>query len=605
MKVEVLMGFKNFNQVLLNNFSLYAENPALMFKSGGRYRTMTYGEFKDICFRVASGLMKRGLQPGDRIAIFSQNRPEWIEADTGALLAGAINSAIYASSLPDEAAFIIQNLEASFLFVEDNIQLEKILAIRKNIPSVKSVFVFAEPFSRRDPAWVFPFSDFLKEEASPEAVHKIHEIAEHLHGENTMCVIYTSGTTGNPKGVVLTYNNYIRTCEMLIEHAGDISKLKRNISFLPLAHAFERFAGYYFVLYIGRCIAYAESLDKLIQNFREVKPNIFVAVPRVFEKIHARITQGVRSSSPLRKAIFYWALNVGKEAGRRKMLGRPLPWHLKMSRRLADILVFRKVRKAFGGDLEFCCSGGAPLSKEIAEFFDAMGILILEGWGATEATTPSTSNSPLDYRFGTVGRPLPGVEVRVAPDVELEVKGPNVFKEYWRNPEETKETFTPDGFYRTGDIGVINEEGRLIITDRKKELIITSGGKNIAPAPVENLLLGGRHIEMAYVHGDRRHYLTALLVLDQNAVKATAEYNGIKDSTWPELIRHSLITEKVQKEVDRANDELPRFMQVKYFRILEKPFSIEGGELTPTMKLKKRVVEEKYKDLLDSMYKEG
>ncbi len=602
------MGFKNFNQVLLNNFSLYAENPALMFKSGGSYRTMTYGEFGDICFRVASGLMKRGLQPGDRIAIFSQNRPEWAEADTGALLAGAVNSAIYASSLPEEAAFIIQNLEASFLFVEDNIQLEKVLAIREKIPSVRGVYVFAEPSSvssGSDPSWVLPFSDLFKETASPEAVAKIHDLAKRLRGEDTMCIIYTSGTTGNPKGVVLTHNNYIRTIEILIEHVGDMSRLKRNISFLPLAHAFERFGGYYLVLYMGRCIAYAESLDKLIENFREIKPNFFVAVPRVFEKIHARITQGVRSASPERKAIFYWALDVGKETGRYKMLGRPLPWRLGIRHRLADALVFKRVKEAFGGDLEFCCSGGAPLSKEVAEFFDAMDILILEGWGATEATTPSTFNSPLDYRFGTVGRPLPRVNVRVAPDGELEVKGPNVFKEYWRNPEETNATFTPDGFYRTGDIGEINEEGRVIITDRKKELIITSGGKNIAPAYIENLLLGGRHIEMAYVHGDRRHYLTALLVLDQDAVKATAEFNGIKDSAWPELIRHPLIMEKVQKEVDRANDQLPRYMQVKYFRILEKPFSIEGGEMTPTMKLKKRVVEEKYKDLLDSMYKEG
>ncbi len=599
------MGFKNFNQVLLNNFSRYAENPALMFKSGGSYRTMTYGEFGDICFRVASGLMKRGLEPGDRIAIFSQNRPEWVEADTGALLAGAVNSAIYASSLPEEAAFIIQNLEASFLFVEDNIQLEKILAIREKIPSVKSVFVFAEPFSASDPSWVFPFTDLLKEETSKEAVAKIHELAEHIKGEDNMCIIYTSGTTGNPKGVVLTHNNYIRTSEIVIEYLQDISKLKRNISFLPLAHAFERFAGYYMPLYMGICIAYAESLDKLIENFREVKPNFFVAVPRVFEKIHARITQGVRSASPVRKIIFYWALNVGKEAGRCKMLGRPLPWHLKIRHRLADPLLFKKVKDAFGGQLELCCSGGAPLSKEVAEFFDAMDILILEAWGATEATSPSTGNSPYDYRIGTVGRPLPRVEVRVAPDGELEVKGPNIFKEYWRNPEETKAAFTPDGFYRTGDIGEINDEGWVIITDRKKELIITSGGKNIAPTHVENLLLGGRHIEMAYVHGDRRHYLTALLVLDQNAVKATAEYNGIKDCAWPELIRHSLIMEKVQKEVDRANDQLSRFMQVKYFRILQEPFSIEGGEMTPTMKLKRRVVEEKYKDLLDSMYSEG
>jgi long-chain acyl-CoA synthetase len=598
------MEFKNFNQVLLNSFSRYAENPALMFKTGGSYRTMSYGEFGDICFRVASGLIERGLQPGDRIAIFSQNRPEWAEADAGALLAGAVCSAIYASSLPEEAAFIIQNLDTTFVFVEDQLQLEKILAIRAKIPSVKGVFVFADSFSQSDPSGIFPFSELLKEDATAEAIDKIQGLAENITGKDTMCIVYTSGTMGNPKGVVLTHNNYIRTIEILIEHVQDTTKLKRNISFLPLAHAFERFAGYYMPLYMGICIAYAESLEKLVENFREVKPNLFVAVPRVFEKIHARITQGVRSAPLIKKSIFSWALGIGKKAGGYKMLGHPLPWHLKIRHHLADTLIFKKVKGLFGGQLEYCVSGGAPLSKEVAEFFDAMGILILEGWGATEATTPSTLNSPFDYRFGTVGRPLPGVEVRVAPDGELEVKGPNIFKEYWRNPEETTATFTPDGFYRTGDIGTINEDGRIIITDRKKQLIITSGGKNIAPAPIENLLLSGRHIEMAYVHGDRRNYLTALLVLDQNAVKATAEYNGIKDCSWPELIRHPLIMEKVQKEVDKANGELSRFMQVKYFRILQEPFSIESGEMTPTMKLKKRVVEEKYKDLLDSMYRE-
>jgi long-chain acyl-CoA synthetase len=600
-----LMTFKNFNQVLLNSFSRYEKDPALMFKSAGRYKTISYGEFGDTCFRVASALMKRGLLAGDRIAIFSQNRMEWAEADSGALLAGAFNSAIYDSSLPEEAAFIIQDLEASFLFVEDEARLQKILAVRGDIPSVKGVFVFSEPFTASDPSWVFPFSVLLQEEPSPEAVLRIHELAENISGEDAMCIIYTSGTTGNPKGVVLTHNNYIGTLEILIERVGDISNLKRNISFLPLAHAMERFGGYYLMLYTGGCIAYAESLDTIVENFREVKPNFFIAVPRVFEKIHARIMQGVRSASPIRKVIFSWALNVGKKAGHLKMLGLPLPWHVNILHRLADALLFKKVKGIFGGELVFSVSGGAPLNKEVAEFFDAMDILILEGWGATEATTPSTLNSPHDYRFGSVGKPLPRVVVRVAEDGELEVKGPNIFKEYWRNPEETEATITADGFYRSGDIGEINEDGRVTITDRKKELIITSGGKNIASAPIVNLLSSGRYIEMAYVHGDRRNYLTALLVLDQNAVQAMAEHKGIKDLSWPELVNHPLILEKVQREVDRANDQLPRYMQIKYYRILPAPFSIEGGEMTPTMKLKKRVIEEKYKDLLDSMYIEG
>jgi long-chain acyl-CoA synthetase len=577
----------------------------MMFKAEGRYRTISYGELEDIVFRVASNLMKMGLAPRDRMAVFSNNRPEWAQADMGALLSGAVTSAIYASSTAEEAAFIINDLDAAFLFVEDAAQLEKILRIRERIPCVRKVFVFKGPFENPDPAWILPFAALLEgEKPSPELKGKIRQIAAGRQGGDPMCIIYTSGTTGNPKGVVLTYDNYLLTLESIVEHVGETSRLHRNLSFLPLAHAFERFAGYYLLLYMGRCIAYAESIETLLENFREVRPNIFVGVPRVFEKIHARITQGVRAASPLRKAIFYWALGIGKEVSRHRVNGLDLSSYLRLKYRIADALLFKKVKAAFGGEIEYCVSGGAPLSKDVAEFFHAMDILVLEGWGATEATTPSTLNRPDEYRFGTVGKPLPRVQVRVAADGELEVKGPNVFREYWRNPGETKATFTDDGYYRTGDIGTIDDEGWVTITDRKKQLIITSGGKNIAPAPIENLLLSGRHIESTYVHGDRRNYLTALLVLDQGAVTATARHIGLGELSWPELMNHPRIIEKVQKEVDHANDQLPRFMQIKYFRILQTPFSIESGELTPTMKLKKRVIEEKYKELLDEMYNE-
>jgi len=596
---------ENFIQVLLRNFSLYAGEPAMMFKAEGRYRTISYRELEDIVLRVASNLMRLGLAPRDRMAVFSNNRPEWAQADLGSLLSGAITSAIYASSTAEEAAFIINDLEAVFLFLDDAPRLDKILRIRERIPSVRKVFVFGEPFENPDPSWVMPFAALLEgEKPSLDLREKIGRIAAGLQGADPMCIIYTSGTTGNPKGVVLTYDNYLRTLESIVEHVGDTERLHRNLSFLPLAHAFERFAGYYLLLYMGRCIAYAQSIETLLENFREVQPNIFVGVPRVFEKIHARITQGVRAAPTVKKIIFYWALGVGKEVSRHRVNGLVLPFSLRLKYRIADALLFNKVKAAFGGEIEYCVSGGAPLSKEVAEFFHAMDILVLEGWGATEATTPSTLNRPGAFRFGTVGKPLPGVQVRVAEDGELEVKGPNVFKEYWGNPGETKATFTDDGYYRTGDIGTIDDDGWVTITDRKKQLIITSGGKNIAPAPIENLILSGRHIESVYVHGDRRNYLTALLVLDQNAVTATAKHLGLGDLSWPELMTHPRIIEKVQKEVDHANEQLPRFMQIKYFRILPRPFSIETGEMTPTMKLKKRVIEEKYRDLLDDMYKE-
>ncbi|HOD36110.1 MAG TPA: long-chain fatty acid--CoA ligase [Syntrophales bacterium] len=601
------MSPENFVQVLLRNFAEYADAPAMMFRKQGSYRTITYRDLEAIALRVASNLIRSDLRPRDRIAILSRNRPDWAYADLGSLLAGAVTSAIYATSLPEEAAFILRDLEASILFVEDPSQLGKILAIRDRIPSVVKVFVFEETFENPDDTWIQPFSALLRDdEPLTEIRARMAGIVDAIGGDDIMCIIYTSGTTANPKGVVLTHNNYLQTAVILVEGMGRdvVSRLHRNISFLPLAHAFERFAGYYLLLYLGRCIGYAESLEALAQNLREIRPQFMVAVPRVFEKIHARMTQNVRTSPLTKKMIFHWAMKVGKETSRYRTAHRPLPPGLRLRHKLAERIVFKKVKEAFGGELEFCVSGGAPLSREIAEFFHAMDILILEGWGATEATTPSTINNPREYRFGTVGKSLPRVHVRAAEDGELEVKGPNVFKEYWKNPAETAATFTPDGYYRTGDIGVIDDQGWVTITDRKKQLIITSGGKNIAPAPVEHLLIGGRHIESAYVHGDRRHYLTALLVLDRNAVEATAKYLGFPDLSWEETIRHPAILEKVQKEVDRANEQLPRYMQVKYFRILPSPFTIESGELTPTMKLKRGVVAARYKDLLDGMYDE-
>ena len=453
------MAPKNFNQVLLNNFSSYADLPAMMFKEEGSCRTITYQALEDICLRVATGLMEMGLHRGDRIAVFSRNGPRWAHADLGSILAGAVTSAIYASAIPDETEFIIQDLEAKFIFAEGPSQVEKLLRMRENIPSVKKVFVFEETFEHDDP-WIVPFSSLLATgEPSPESIAKIRKIAEVTEGEDNMCIIYTSGTTGKQKGVVLTHNNYVNTIEIILEHVFDTDKLKRNLSFLPLAHAFERFAGHYLILYMGRCIAYAESLETIMENFKEMKPNLFVAVPRFFEYVHGRIIEGVQSASPVRRKMFHWALSVGQEVSRHKTEGRPLNPGLQIRYKLADFLVFRKVRAAFGGEVEFFVSGGAPLNKELAEFFRAMGILLLDGWGATEATTPSTFNTPNEYCFGTVGKPLPRVQVRVGPDGELEVRGPNVFKEYWKNPEETKDTFTPDGFYRTGDIGVIDENG--------------------------------------------------------------------------------------------------------------------------------------------------
>jgi long-chain acyl-CoA synthetase len=597
-------GYRNFTQVILRNFTELAGSPALKFKRDGIWQTIKYGELGGICMSVAAGLIRRGLQPGERVAILSRNRPEWAYADLGSILAGAVSSAIYASDMAAQARYIINNLEASWLFVEDEAQLEKILEVRSGIPSVRGVFVFTAQagLAEGGDGWVVPFSDLFAEEAAPGVRERVFTLAGSTQGEDPMCIVYTSGTTGNPKGAILTHNNYLETARMICEAVGDTSRITLNLSFLPLAHAFERFAGYYLVFYLGRTIAYAESLETIMENFREVHPRFAVCVPRVFEKIHARIQAGVKSAPAWRRRLFEWAVRNGSECAALRRAGREAPPALNAKCAIADRLIFRKVREAFGGTIEFFVSGGAPLARELAEFFHALGILIIEGWGATEGTTPYSLNTPREFRFGSVGKALPGVSVRIAADGELEVKGPNIFKGYWRNPEDTREAFTPDGWFRTGDIGRIDAEGWIYITDRKKQLIITSAGKNIAPSAVERELLQCPHIDTAYIHGDRRNYLTALVVLNEDQARLTARGFGMEDMPWQDLIQDPVLLAEVQREIDAANERMPRFMQVKYFRVVPHPFSIETGELTPTMKIKKRVVEEKYKDLLDSMY---
>lgn len=595
--------FRNFNQLLLHNFCQFRDRPALSFKTKGRYTAITYGWLEENCLCVAANLIRHGLKPGDRIAMLSGSRPEWAFADLGAILAGAISSGIYTTALPEEIEYILNDLDARFVFVEDFQQLEKIKKVIHAIPSLQHIFIFAAATEDPD-ARVRPFSELLKPGPADvtEILEEVNRIAAGISAQDPMCIVYTSGTTGKPKGAILTQSNYLETCRAIEAHIGDTRRLYKNLSFLPLAHAFERFAGYYLMLYLGRCIAYVESIDTLLENFKEVRPNFAVAVPRVFEKIHARILYGVQRTSTARQNMFHWALEIGKKVALLREEKQPLPLLLWCRHRLAGLLVYRKLKAALGGRMVFFVSGGAPLSPHIARFFYAMDIFILEGWGMTEATTPCTLNLPGDFRFGTVGKALPGVSIRVAEDGELEVAGPNIFQAYWKKPQDTAASFTSDGYYRTGDIGEIDRNGWVTITGRKKQLIITSGGKNIAPVEIEQQLLVQAHIEMCYIHGDRRKYLTALIVPDRVMAAETAQKLNLAGLAWDELVRHPQFIEIVQQEVDAANLKLPRHMQIKYFRMVSEQFSIETGEMTHTLKLKKEMIEKKYIELLDSMY---
>ena len=411
-------------------------------------------------------------------------------------------------------------------------------------------------------------------------------------------ILYTSGTTGVPKGVQLDHGNILAVlASAMDEFSTELSRLRRNLSFLPLAHALERLGGHFLPLTLGRTVCHARSLETVAEDFRVVRPHFVVAVPRVFEKIHARVMAGVAAASPLRRRMFHWCLDTGLACSRREEAGRPVPWSLRARRSIADRLVFHRLRAALGGEVVLLVSGGAPLAADVARFFHAAGVLVCEGWGATETAAPSTFNTPRAYRFGSVGRPLPGVEVEVDSDGELLVRGPNVFRGYWRQPELDAEVFDDRGFWRTGDIGRIDDDGFVWITDRKKELIVTSGGKNIAPQRLETFLKERPGISNAMVVGDRRSYVVALVTLDREALRASS----------PELADapagDARLADLIAAEVEAVNARLARFESIKRFAVVEPDFSVDGGELTVTLKLKRRVIADLHADTIEDLYR--
>lgn len=589
------------NKNLLEKFNKNATDIALIYKQKGLYVHESYGDLYTKVLHITQGLVNDGLTFRDKVIVVSFNRPEWAYADLGALMGGAVTSAIYTSTLAEESAYIVNDLGAKYLFLENQSQLDKFLSVKDKLTTVYRIYVF-DTYTTTETEWVRPFADLLSTPINDETRRYVDGVAEKMQPEDMATIIYTSGTTGNPKGAVLTHKNYVRNMEMVLNH-GDLNldQINRNLSFLPLAHALEKFAGYYALLCLGKTIGYAESMETVVTNLPEVQPDIVAAVPRVFEKIYTRVKQNVATGPAIKKSLFYWALNVGSKVSALRQKGQQPTGLLKLQHSIANALVYSKMKERFGGKIKFFVSGGAPLSAHIMRFFHSLDILILEGWGFTEGTAPCTINTPGFYKFGTVGRALPDCEVKIAEDGEILVKGDNIFKEYWNKPQETAESFTEDGFYKTGDIGEFDSDGYLKITDRKKQLIITSGGKNVAPAQIQNELAQGGIIEMAHAHGDKRNYITALLTLDASVVDATCERS---DLPFTEKIKDPKVLARVEKEVTKANSKLPQYMTVKYYRILPKSFTIEDDEITSTLKLKRNVIERKYKAIFDEMYAE-
>jgi long-chain acyl-CoA synthetase len=571
----------------------------LLYKKDGAWRAISSAGFRQTVEELSLGLRALGVEPGDRVAILAENRPEWAFADLATLTAAAVDVPIYASSTPAQVLYILSDSGAKVVFVSSAAQESKVAEVRTQAPALRHVIRMTE-----EPA---PGALSLAEvrqkgrpalAADPGAVRAR---SGSVGPDELATIIYTSGTTGEPKGVMLSHANIVSNVDAAIAAFPVFGPEDVALSFLPLCHIFERMAGYYMMLSRGVTIAYAESVEAVPANMSEVRPTVMCSVPRLYEKMHARIQEKVAADPPLRQRIFRWALGVGLQAFRHRVRKTKPPAGLRLKRAVADRLVFAKIKQRVGGRLKIFVSGGAPLSREIAEFFGAAGLLILEGYGLTETSPVITVNRPRDFRPGTVGRPLDGVEVKIAPDGEILTRGPHVMKGYYNKPAATAEAIDKDGWFHTGDVGFL-EDGFLTITDRKKDIIVTSGGKNIAPQPIEGALKQSPLIAEAVMIGNKRNFPSALVVPKFAALEKWAAARGIVFRDREDLVRRPEIVAHYEEAVKAATGGLAKFEQIKKIALLPREFSLEGGELTPTLKVKRRVVEQKYKEMIDRMY---
>ena len=593
------MEASSIPQVFFERAAQRGGKTAHMVKRDKAWHEISWQELREIVRHVARGLLTLDLQAGDRVAILSDSRAEWVQCDLGIMAAAGITVPIYASSTPDQAAYILQNSGATAMFIDTAAQLRKILSVRDQVPTLKHIIMIAgEPSAADESILMFP--DLIgrgRDADEQEAV--LEERLAGLTPDHEATYVYTSGTTGPPKGVVQSHGNHM----FMMESCGAITDLGEgdvNLLFLPLAHSFARLESF-LGFYKGWTTAFAENIDALARNMREVRPMLVISVPRVYEKVYAGVQAGVAGSA-LKQAIFNWSVGVGRRASRLQQQGRPLPFGLRLKQNLAHRLVFHKLHEALGGRLRYFVSGGAPLALEIAEFFHAAGLLILEGYGLTETCPALTANRHDNFKFGTVGPPIPGVELRLGDDGEILARGPNIASGYYQRPEATAEVFLDDGWFATGDIGEIDTDGFLRITDRKKDLLVTAGGKNVAPQNIENLLKGDSLISQAMVYGDRRPFLTAVLTLDVDAAKAYARDHGISGDSMAQLAENPQLRTVLEGRVQQVNQRLAPYESIKKFVVAREDFTEASNELTPTLKVKRKVVTEKYQSELDALY---
>ncbi len=593
---------KSVPEIFFTKVKEKKDKPFLSRKIDGQWQHLSYDDVSKMVRSLGLALIEMGIQPQEKVAIFSQNRPEWVISDLAILSIGAVDVPIYATNSADECKYILSHSESKICLVSNQDLFDKIYSIKKDLPLLKKIITF-EKVNSSDPD-VISISEAFNIGDSYKAKQEFDERMAKIVLEDTATIIYTSGTTGPPKGVILTHKNFLSNVYQAIDsHPGIFEDGDRSVSFLPLSHSLERTAGYYLLMKAGVTIHYAESIQTVVDNMKEIKPHFVVSVPRLFEKIHAGIIEKVEKAPLLKKMLFYWAVGVGDKAVDYIVKQKPLPITLLPQYMLAKRLVLDKLKSAIGCEnIKVFVSGGAPLATEINRFFHSIGVTVHEGFGLTETSPITNVNTFKDFMFGTVGKPVIDTEIKIAEDGEILIRGPQVMKGYYKNEEATKEVFTEDGFFKTGDIGEIID-GFLKITDRKKNIIITAGGKNITPANIEFAILSNRFISQAMVIGDRKPYLTMLIVPNFEALRVWAQENGIKADTNKELVANENVIKLFDKIVEETNQQFAQVERIKKFTLLPEEFTQATGELTPTLKLKRKEVIKKYADIIEAMYK--
>jgi len=585
--------------MFLNTIRLFPKPDLMLKKEEGEYKPISTEEFGNSVTYLSLGLRELGLKKGDKVVLLSENCPEWVITDLANLCFGGITVPIYTSLVPEQIKYIINDSDAKAVVCSDLSLWEKINFVKDKLNKVENFIIMGD----KAPEGTMLLSEVIEKgrKANEKKPDLFKKSVSEIKPDDIASIIYTSGTTGTPKGVMLTHSNFLSNSKATSRIIKFTSK-DTVLSFLPLSHVLERMVTFTY-LYKGCSIAYAESVETVAENLLEVKPHIMVSVPRVFEKIYAKVMDNVLEGSAIKRKIFFWSVKIGKKYAQKELNQEEISKWLSFQRNIAEKLVFSKIISRTGGRVRFFVSGGAPLSKDIAEFFYGMGLVVLEGYGLTESSPVISVNTFENLRFGSVGKPIPEVEVKIADDGEILAKGPNIMKGYYKREEETKEA-VKQGWLYTGDIGYLDKDNFLYITDRKKDILVTAGGKNIAPQMIENQLKTNPFISNIVVIGDRKKFISALIVPHFEKLEEYAKASNIEVESIRDLVENEKIINFLMSEIDRYSSNFSSYERIKKIILLERDFEIEKGELTPSLKVKRNIVEGKYKERIDKLYQD-